>query len=506
MSDLTLHKRRIVCSSGTDLNVSGTPQASESKALALSDSPPISKEIIGKARLAAARVFAFCDRDIHGISAITGQTSQHPGTIELCGVLVPGQEIDSQFRNALQPLAQLNFSGRWETKTVSDGVVDEVYKYQVSSGDLKTREIPYFHAPYDSTKLKELPGDDPQVKREKAEYRAQYGLGVCERVAATTPDFVFLNHFKVILPPEVVHKFSGKIINGHPSVLPAIKGFIPEHRAGNMYEFPQWSGYTVHFVANELDGGPTIFQQKVPVEPYVEEEARVIGKALYERVREETLRLRIMEAQSVHIGAVLSAVAAGWPTILVSDAEAFKAEGRPGFENSTAYDVSLVDDYNSWEGINTLDFETWRNTVRKPYQRVLFDMGIRHGEGYGEGGRYHTLESLLGIKESAYVPALAPFAVFRFELQGDSQACLERAGKLAASALRTYHFNSTYVPGTQTLYCEAIASVDLEQRLSNQGVNIQLVRHLPVRVRAPRHSSVKIEKASRRALPSPVEE
>ncbi len=78
-------------------------------------------------------------------------------------------------------------------------------------------------------------------------------------------DLVVLAGFMKILPPDFVEEFSNKIINLHPSLLPAFKGKDAIKQA--FEAGVKVCGCTVHFVNNELDGGKIIAQKVVEVSP-----------------------------------------------------------------------------------------------------------------------------------------------------------------------------------------------------------------------------------------------
>lgn len=78
-------------------------------------------------------------------------------------------------------------------------------------------------------------------------------------------DFIVLAGFMRILSPEFVQKYKGKIINIHPSLLPAFPG---AHGIKDAFDAKvQETGVTVHFVEEAVDGGPVILQKKVQVTP-----------------------------------------------------------------------------------------------------------------------------------------------------------------------------------------------------------------------------------------------
>lgn len=78
-------------------------------------------------------------------------------------------------------------------------------------------------------------------------------------------ELVALAGFMRLLSTRFVENWQGKMINIHPSLLPAYKGLHTHQRALDAGE--KFAGCTVHFVTPELDDGPTILQAKVPVLP-----------------------------------------------------------------------------------------------------------------------------------------------------------------------------------------------------------------------------------------------
>lgn len=80
---------------------------------------------------------------------------------------------------------------------------------------------------------------------------------------AADVEIVALAGFMRLLSPRFVEKWHGRMINIHPSLLPAYKGLHTHRRAIEAGE--KFAGCTVHFVTPELDDGPAILQAKVPV-------------------------------------------------------------------------------------------------------------------------------------------------------------------------------------------------------------------------------------------------
>ena len=77
------------------------------------------------------------------------------------------------------------------------------------------------------------------------------------------PDLVILAGFMRILTPEFVRHYTGRMLNIHPSLLPKYQGLHTHQRALESNDVVH--GVSVHFVTEELDGGPTIIQALVPI-------------------------------------------------------------------------------------------------------------------------------------------------------------------------------------------------------------------------------------------------
>ncbi|SES70673.1 phosphoribosylglycinamide formyltransferase-1 [Marinobacter segnicrescens] len=79
------------------------------------------------------------------------------------------------------------------------------------------------------------------------------------------PDLVILAGFMRILTPELVRTFQGRMLNVHPSLLPKYRGLNTHQRAIDAGD--PVHGVSVHFVTEDLDGGPVIAQAEVAVLP-----------------------------------------------------------------------------------------------------------------------------------------------------------------------------------------------------------------------------------------------
>ncbi|EGC94329.1 phosphoribosylglycinamide formyltransferase [Escherichia fergusonii] len=78
-----------------------------------------------------------------------------------------------------------------------------------------------------------------------------------------TPDVVVLAGFMRILSPTFVEHYAEKLLNIHPSLLPKYPGLHTHRQA--LENGDKEHGTSVHFVTDELDGGPVILQARVPV-------------------------------------------------------------------------------------------------------------------------------------------------------------------------------------------------------------------------------------------------
>lgn len=93
--------------------------------------------------------------------------------------------------------------------------------------------------------------------------RSAYDRALQGLIERFSPDLVVLAGFMRILTPAFVRRFRDRIINVHPSLLPAFRGLHTHRRA--LEAGQREHGASVHFVTEELDGGPVIAQVRVPV-------------------------------------------------------------------------------------------------------------------------------------------------------------------------------------------------------------------------------------------------
>ncbi len=86
---------------------------------------------------------------------------------------------------------------------------------------------------------------------------------ILDALQARGVELVCLAGFMRLLSPAFVAQYRGRILNIHPSLLPAFPGLDAQQQT--LTHGVKWSGCTVHFVDETLDGGPIITQHIVPV-------------------------------------------------------------------------------------------------------------------------------------------------------------------------------------------------------------------------------------------------
>jgi phosphoribosylglycinamide formyltransferase-1 len=94
--------------------------------------------------------------------------------------------------------------------------------------------------------------------------REAFDAALVETIDAFNPQLVVLAGFMRILTPGFVRHYAGRLLNIHPSLLPKYKGLHTHQRALEAGDSEH--GCSVHFVSEELDGGPLVVQAVVPVQ------------------------------------------------------------------------------------------------------------------------------------------------------------------------------------------------------------------------------------------------
>jgi phosphoribosylglycinamide formyltransferase-1 len=113
--------------------------------------------------------------------------------------------------------------------------------------------------------------------------RDKFDTALRDAIDAYTPDLVVLAGFMRVLGKDFVRHYAGRLLNIHPSLLPAFPGLHTHLRA--IKAGVKLHGASVHFVTPELDDGPIVIQAAVPVLPGDDE------KSLASRVLTEEHRI-----------------------------------------------------------------------------------------------------------------------------------------------------------------------------------------------------------------------
>ena len=106
-------------------------------------------------------------------------------------------------------------------------------------------------------------GIETLVIERRGRPRAEHEQEIMLALTARSIKLICLAGFMRLLSPAFITAFRGCILNVHPSLLPAFPGLDAQRQA--VEHGVKWSGCTVHFVDETLDGGPIIVQRVVPV-------------------------------------------------------------------------------------------------------------------------------------------------------------------------------------------------------------------------------------------------
>lgn len=93
--------------------------------------------------------------------------------------------------------------------------------------------------------------------------REQFDQALRQEIERRSPELIVLAGFMRILTADFVRAFRGRLLNIHPSLLPRYRGLDTHRRA--LEAGDRVHGVSVHFVTEDLDGGPVIAQAEVPV-------------------------------------------------------------------------------------------------------------------------------------------------------------------------------------------------------------------------------------------------
>ncbi len=99
----------------------------------------------------------------------------------------------------------------------------------------------------------------------RGEDREAFGLRLSDRIREHGAELVVLAGFMRILSDGFVREWQGRLLNIHPSLLPALRGLHTHRRV--IESGAREHGCTVHFVVEELDAGPAVIQGRLAVRP-----------------------------------------------------------------------------------------------------------------------------------------------------------------------------------------------------------------------------------------------
>jgi phosphoribosylglycinamide formyltransferase-1 len=103
------------------------------------------------------------------------------------------------------------------------------------------------------------------VPHRNAPGRADFEAALSRQIDEYAPALVVLAGFMRVLSGDFVRRYSGRLVNIHPSLLPEFPGLRTHERA--LESGAKRHGASVHFVTSEVDSGPVIVQAAVPVRP-----------------------------------------------------------------------------------------------------------------------------------------------------------------------------------------------------------------------------------------------
>ena len=117
---------------------------------------------------------------------------------------------------------------------------------------------------YGLERAKQAGIDTAVLDHKQFDGREAFDAALVEAIDAFNPQLVVLAGFMRILTPGFVRHYAGRLLNIHPSLLPKYKGLHTHQRALDAGDSEH--GCSVHFVSEELDGGPLVVQAVVPVQ------------------------------------------------------------------------------------------------------------------------------------------------------------------------------------------------------------------------------------------------
>ncbi len=112
--------------------------------------------------------------------------------------------------------------------------------------------------------------------------KREYELAIIEKLKEHGVELILLAGYMRVVTNVLIDAFNGNVMNIHPALLPSFKGLQAQRQA--LEYGVRFSGCTVHFVTEDVDGGPVIVQAVVPV---------------YDNDTEDTLSARIVEKEHI---------------------------------------------------------------------------------------------------------------------------------------------------------------------------------------------------------------
>ncbi len=169
------------------------------------------------------------------------------------------------------------------------------------------------------------------VERKAFDERRSHEVALADAIDNSGAEWVLLAGYMAILSPWFVERFSDRILNIHPSILPDLKGLDTHARA--LASGVKKHGATVHLVNAELDGGPIILQAGIDVKSH-EDEA--------------TLAARVLQLEHALYPFVIRALSRGWLKI-VNGAPVWRY-GRQDLEESESEFPDVLAGSAIWPG------------------------------------------------------------------------------------------------------------------------------------------------------------
>lgn len=147
--------------------------------------------------------------------------------------------------------------------------------------------------------------------------RATFDAALADKTASYRPDVVVLAGFMRILSDIFINRFSSRIMNIHPSLLPAFPGVDTHRRA--LAEGVRLHGCTVHLVTPELDHGPIVVQAAVPVLPD-DDEQRLAARVLEQehRIYPQAIRWFLEDKLKIKGNRVTISAECNFPNAIIS--------------------------------------------------------------------------------------------------------------------------------------------------------------------------------------------